>query len=96
MNITIVGSGNSGCAHAFCLAKAGHRVSILKTSHAMHDENFEMLKRQNGIYGIDNTQPDCNKILVSLDCITRDPEEAFKNAEIVFVLTQSLQHKKSC
>ncbi len=94
MNITIVGSGNSGCAHAFCLAKAGHRVSILKTSHAMHDENFEMLKRQNGIYGIDNTQPDCNKILVSLDCITRDPEEAFKNAEIVFVLTQSLQHKK--
>ncbi len=92
MNITIVGSGNSGCAHAFCLAKAGHKVSLLKTSHALHDANFETLKRQQGIYGIDNTQHGVREF-VSLDCITRDPEEAFHNAEIVFVLTQSLQHE---
>lgn len=94
MNITIVGSGNSGCAHAFCLARDGHNVSILKTSHALHDENFEVLKRQHGIYGIDNTQDDKAKVFAALDCVTRDPEEAFKNADIVFVLTQSLQHEK--
>lgn len=94
MNITIVGSGNSGCAHAFCLAKAGHSVSLLKTSHALHDDNFEALEQQKGIYGIDNTQLDREKVFVSLDCITRDPELAFRNAEIVFVLTQSLQHAK--
>lgn len=94
MNITIVGSGNSGCAHAFCLAKAGHKVSLLKTSHALHDENFEALRCQRGIYGIDNTQIVKEKCFVPLDCITRNPEKAFKNAEIVFVLTQSLQHER--
>lgn len=94
MNITIVGSGNSGCAHAFCLAKAGHKVSLLKTSHALHDENFEALRRQRGIYGIDNTQIVKEKCFVPLDCITRNSEKAFKNAEIVFVLTQSLQHER--
>lgn len=94
MNITIVGSGNSGCAHAFCLAKAGHKVSLLKTSHALHDDNFEKLKCQHGIYGIDNTDQSQEKVFVPLDCITRNPEEAFKDAEIVFVLTQSLQHEK--
>lgn len=93
MNITIVGSGNSGCAHAFSLAKAGHRVSVLKTSHALHDENFEVLQRQHGIYGIDNTLENPEKVFAPIDCITRNPEEAFKNAEIVFVLTQSLQHQ---
>lgn len=94
MKITIVGSGNSGCAHAFCLAKAGHKVSLLKTSHALHDENFETLMRQRGIYGIDNTQPNHEKTFVQLDCVTRDPIEAFKDAEVVFVLTQSLQHER--
>ena len=94
MNITIVGSGNLGCAHAFCLAKAGHKVSLLKTSHALHDDNFEKLKYQNGIYGIDNTDQSQEKVFVPLDCITRNPEEAFKDTEIVFVLTQSLQHEK--
>lgn len=92
MNITIVGSGNSGCAHAFCLSKAGHKVSLLKTSHAMHDENFETLKRQHGIYGVDNTQNGVREF-APLECITRNPEEAFRDTEIVFVLTQSLQHE---
>lgn len=92
MNITIVGSGNSGCAHAFCLTQNGHRISLLKTSHAMHDENFEVLQRQKGIYGIDSTKPNPEKVFVPIHCITRDPEEAFKDAEVVFVLTQSLQH----
>ena len=93
MNITIVGSGNSGCAHAFCLAKAGHKVSLLKTSHSLHDENFEKIKNLKGLYGIDNTINRNERTFVSLHCITRDLEEAFRDAEIVFVLTQSLQHE---
>lgn len=94
MNITIVGSGNSGCAHAFCLSRQGHRVSMLKTSHALHDDNFDVIKRNKGIYGIDDTQNPHEKVFAPIYCITRVPEEAFKDAEIVFVLTQSLQHKK--
>lgn len=91
-NVTIVGSGNSGCAHAFCLAKAGHNVRLLKTSHAMHDDNFDQLVRQHGIYGLDSTAEDLVEEFVNLECITRDPELAFEDTEIVFVLTQSLQH----
>lgn len=91
-NITIVGTGNSGCAHAFSLAKAGHNVCMLKTSHAMHDDNYEQIVRQKGIYGIDMTSADPKEEFVSVE-ITRDVEKALKNSSIVFVLTQSLQHK---
>lgn len=91
--ITIVGSGNSGCAHAFCLAKAGHRVRMLKTSHSMHDDNFRQLIAQNGIYGLDTTVDVPVEEFAEIECITRDPESAFRDCEIVFVLTQSLQHQ---
>lgn len=90
--ITIVGSGNSGCAHAFCLAKEGHEVTLFKTSHALHDENFRVIVKQKGIYGIDNYSGD-EKVFAPLKCITRDPKDAFKDSEIVFILTQSLQHE---
>jgi len=91
--ITIVGSGNSGCAHAFCLALDGHQVTLFKTSHSLHDDNFDRIYSQKGIYGIDSTKPTESERFASLECVTRNPEEAFKDAEIVFVLTQSLYHE---
>lgn len=91
--ITIVGTGNSGCAHAFCLAKDGHQVRMLKTSHALHDDNYDVIAKQGGIYGIDNTLGDNNHSFVRIQCITRDPQKAFEGTDIVFVLTQSLQHE---
>lgn len=90
-NITIVGAGNSGCAHACQLSLAGHKVRIFKTSHSLHDENFERIARAGGIKCIDNTLS--NERFVKIDRITRNPAEAFENAEYVLVLTQSLQHK---
>ncbi|MCM1296056.1 MAG: NAD/NADP octopine/nopaline dehydrogenase family protein [Muribaculaceae bacterium] len=91
--ITIVGTGNSGCAHAYCLAKDGHHVRMLKTSHALHDDNYEIIAKQDGIYGIDNTLGEEKPSFERIDCITRDPQKALEGTEIVFVLTQSLQHK---
>ena len=90
-NITIVGAGNSGCAHACHLANAGHNVRILKTSHTLHDENFDRIARAGGINCIDNTRN--NERFIKIDKITRDLAIAFENAEFVLVLTQSLQHK---
>lgn len=90
--ITIVGAGNSGCAHAAILSSYGHEVTILKTSKSMHDDNFEEIIQQQGINYIDNTVCDKTIRFQKLHKITREVAQAFDETEIVFVLTQSLQH----
>lgn len=92
MNITIVGAGNSGCAHAFKFSELGHDVCLLKTSHSLHDQNFDEIVKNNGIWCIDDTQ-DGKRSFQKLKLATRDVGKAFRGAEIVFVLTQSLQHE---
>ncbi|MEI3160627.1 MAG: NAD-binding protein [Oscillospiraceae bacterium] len=43
MNIAILGAGNSGCALAADYAARGHEVTLIKTSHSLHDDNFAHL-----------------------------------------------------
>ena len=43
MNIAILGAGNSGCALAADYAARGHDVTLIKTSHSLHDDNFSHL-----------------------------------------------------
>ena len=90
-NITIIGACNAGCAHAFKLSEKGHRVNLVKTSYSMHNENLEKIKTNNGIWAIDHTNEDL-KSFQKLNMITRDIEDGLKNADIVLVMTQSLQH----
>jgi len=91
MNITIIGAGNAGCAHAFKLSQSGQNVSLLKTSYAMHDDNFEVIQSNGGIWCIDHTQQD-EKSFQKVSLITRDWEKALKDAEVVMVQVQSNQH----
>lgn len=94
-NITIVGCGNSGCAHAAVLSALGHRVTLLKTSNGMHDANYDRIVEQKGIYCIDSHDADASvAVFQPVYRITRDVDRAFEDAEFVFVLTQSLQHEK--
>ena len=42
MNISVLGAGNGGTAVAADLSLRGHDVTLIKTSHALHDQNFEI------------------------------------------------------
>lgn len=91
-NVAILGAGNAGCAHAFKLSELGHTVSLIKTSFSMHDENFSVLQQNGGIWAEDFT---CGgkRSFQKLKQITRDVESGVKDADIVMVMTQSLQHE---
>jgi opine dehydrogenase len=102
MNITIVGAGNAGSACAFMAAEAGHKVRLLKTSNRItHDEHFEAMVNNMGIYCIDNTKEgrftdsggDVEKTFQPLEMITRDPKAAIEGADVVMIFIQTTYHE---
>jgi opine dehydrogenase len=93
MIVTIVGAGNAGYAHACKLVARGHRVRLLKTSHSLHEESYEWVLKNAGIYCIDDTAKG-ERSFARLDMITRDESEAVPGADVLFILTQSLQHEQ--
>ncbi len=99
MKITIVGAGNAGSACAFMAAEAGHKVRLLKTSnHIAHDEHFESMVRNRGIFCIDNTKKgqftdSVEKTFQPLELITRVPKEAIEGADVVMIFIQTTYHR---
>ena len=92
MKIAVIGAGNSGCAQSVKLIQNGHHVNLIKTSHSLHDENFEHLLKTGEITCLDTT--DGNKeFSVIPNLITRDIEEGIRETDVVMILTQSLQHR---
>ena len=92
MIVTIVGAGNAGYSHSCKLTERGHTVRLLKTSHAMHDESFEVVQRTGTIRYVDDTRDGLTGS-VQLAMVTRDEKQAVAGADVVWVLTQSLQHE---
>jgi len=92
MKVTIVGSGNAGCAHAFKFKQRGHSVCLLKTSKNVHEDNFSCLHKTKTLTGIDNTNQD-KKMKVKLDKLTRNVPDAIAGADIVVVMVQTLYHE---
>lgn len=101
MKITIIGAGNAGSACAYMAVEAGHKVRLLKTSrYVVHDEHFEAMVKQEGIYCIDNTRKrhftdnsdDCRKTFQRLEMITREPEKAIKGVDVVMIFIQTTYH----
>lgn len=102
MKITVIGAGNAGSACAFMAAEVGHKVTLLKTSnHITHDEHFETMVKNKGIYCIDNTKnghftdsaDEAKTTFQSLELITRDPKEAIMGAHVVMIFIQTTYHE---
>lgn len=92
MKIAVIGAGNAGCAQTVKMIQNGHEVNLIKTSHSLHDDNFEVISRTGIINYIDQTENNA-KSFVRPNLVTRDIKMGIEDAEVIMVLTQSLQHK---
>ncbi len=90
MKVTILGAGNSGCAHAAKLVQNGHQVVLAKTSTSLNEANFELMQKLQGILMHDEVS---GESFFAHFKVTRDVQEAIGWADVVLVLTQSLQHR---
>lgn len=90
MRVAIVGAGNSGCALAADYAGRGHEVTLIKTSHSLHDENFQYLMEHQGKMVLDEFG---EKKESNIGKVTRDIEEIKEN-QVVFICTQTGYHRE--
>ncbi|MBN1555836.1 MAG: NAD/NADP octopine/nopaline dehydrogenase family protein [Phycisphaerae bacterium] len=85
MNITIVGAGNSGSAHAAMFSKDGHAVTLYEF---MPNDNFRRLRAKPELTVTYNGE----RHTVPLHRVTDDETAAFADAEVVFILTRTIAH----
>lgn len=89
MKIAILGAGNGGCAVAADLSLREHEVTLIKTSNAMHNENFQYLVENKGeIRLFENGELKISNIYK----VTTDLSE-LKKAEIIIVYIQTNYHE---
>ncbi len=102
MKIGVVGAGNGGCAVAADMAYRGLDVTLIKTSNAMHDDNFEFLMNNGGkMTLIDFGENGCmdpdsvekvEKVGV-ISCVTRDLS-VVSEMDVVIVYIQTNYHEQ--
>lgn len=92
MNVTIVGCGNSGLIHAAKIyEKGGNQICLLKTS-STNSEYFDKIIADGGFRVKDFTNHG-HDFFVKPTLATRNVEEAIGFADIIMVMTTTLQHE---
>lgn len=93
MKITIVGCGNAGLIHAAKIyEKSGHEVCLLKTSDTRSDF-YDKMVADHGFRVKDLTNK-AHDFFVRPSLITRNVSCAITGADIIMVMTTTLQHEK--
>ncbi len=92
MNITVIGCGNAGLIHAAKLIEFGHKVALLKTS-ATNSQFFDKIVSDGGYNVLDDTN-NGNRYIAQPAIITREAKVAVEFADIIMVMTTTLQHEQ--
>ena len=90
MKIAILGAGNSGCALAADYAGRGHEVTLIKTSHSLHDDNFRHLTENGGVMVMHEFG---KEYVCRISHLTRDVSEV-RGQEVVLLCTQTGFHRE--
>ena len=92
MKFTIIGCGNSGLIHAAKLYEKGYEVALLKTSN-QNGRFFDIIKEEGSYHVKDDTvQGNGKEFDVHPALITRDVKSAVRFADVIMVMTTTLQH----
>lgn len=92
MKVTIIGCGNSGLIHAAKIYQKGDNEICLFKSSNTNNEYFDKIAEQKSYEVLDLTDGG-NRFEVKPHIVTRDPKTAMDFADIVFVMTTTLQHE---
>lgn len=91
MNICIIGTGNAGTTVGADLSLKGHRVTMLKTSDALHNENFQYLQKNKSVQV---ERLDGEMLTAHYYMVTKDLSEALTpDVELVIVYVQTNYHE---
>lgn len=92
LKVTVVGTGNVGCTLAADLVRKGHDVCVLKTSHSLHEANYDYLKR-NKVVKIND--PYLGEYQSAFDSIFElDFKNAIEFADVIIITTQTNYHEE--
>ncbi len=89
MNISILGAGNGGTAVAAELSLRGHNVALIKTSDAMHDQNFKILLENGGVVKLIENE---KTVTARIKHVTRDLSY-ISESKVVIIYIQTNYHE---
>lgn len=92
MKVTVIGCGNSGLIHAAKMIENGHKVAILKSSNSVHEEFYDEICSESG-YNVKDETDGGKRFFARPEFITKDVERAVSFADIIMVMTTTLQHE---